>query len=161
MLDGGECPLMECWWSISSSASSCRVKSPVDGMSLEGVESVPVHNATDYVGERFAIRWTEVFFLQTESGSSRWEPVDLSRVAETLATAVCIALTPHLQKLKDAGLVKIGLRVTLQPDSVSQVFVCACVFVIWIKSCKKGVFSCLTVLEQGTKIDWLLMTIWH
>ncbi|KAK7100156.1 uncharacterized protein [Littorina saxatilis] len=94
------------------------VKSPVDGMSMEGVESVHVHNATDYVGERFAIRWTEVFFLQTESGSSRWEPVDLSRVAETLATGVCIALTPHLQKLKEASLTKIGLRVTLQPDSV-------------------------------------------
>ncbi|XP_076462589.1 uncharacterized protein LOC143294953 isoform X2 [Babylonia areolata] len=94
------------------------VKSPVDGMSLEGVESVQVHNATDYVGERYAIRWTQLFFLQTESGSSRWEPVDLSRLAETLANAVCIALTPHLQKLREAALTKIGLRVTLQPDSV-------------------------------------------
>ena len=89
MLDGGECPLMECWWSISSPPLLAEWKSPVDGMSLEGrLESVPVHNATDYVGERFAIRWTEVFFLQTESGSSRWEPVDLSRVAENLGNGL-------------------------------------------------------------------------
>lgn len=86
---------------------------------MEGVESVHVHNTTDYVGERLAIRWTQVFFIQNESGSSRWEPMDLSRVAETLATATCIALTPNLNKLNEAGLRKIGLRVTLQPDNVS------------------------------------------
>lgn len=105
-------------WVDDDKQVNLGVKSPVDGMALDGVESIHIHNATDYVGEHYAIRWTEVFFLQTESGSSRWEPVDLSRVAETLASAVCIALTPHLDQLKQAALTKIGLRVTLEPERV-------------------------------------------
>ncbi|PVD22658.1 hypothetical protein C0Q70_15913 [Pomacea canaliculata] len=94
------------------------VRSAVDGMSLDGVESIRVHNAADYITDYYAIRWTEVFFLQTESGSSRWEPVDLSHVAQTLASAACVALTPHLEQLKQANLVKIGLRVTLESERV-------------------------------------------
>nr|KAG5713953.1 hypothetical protein BaRGS_020281 [Batillaria attramentaria] len=105
-------------WVDDDKQVNLGVKSPVDGMSMDGVESIYIHNATDYVGEHYAIRWTEVFFLQTESGSSRWEPVDLSHVAETLASAVCIALTPHLNQLKQAALTKIGLRVTLEPERV-------------------------------------------
>ncbi|KAL8571467.1 hypothetical protein ACOMHN_051173 [Nucella lapillus] len=105
-------------WVDEDKALNVGVKSPVDGLSLEGVESVPVLKATDYVGDRLAIRWTQLYLVQMETGTSRWEPLDLSRVAETLSTAVCIALTPHLQKLREARLTKIGLRVTLQPDSV-------------------------------------------
>ncbi len=33
---------------------------------MDGVESVRIHHATDYVGDQRTIRWTEVFFLRTE-----------------------------------------------------------------------------------------------
>ena len=86
---------------------------------MDGVESIHIHNATDYVGETRTIRWTEVFFIQNEdAGTSRGEPVDLSRLAETLAGACCVALTPHLDKLREAGLVKLGLRCTIDRDRV-------------------------------------------
>ena len=83
-------------------------------MVMDGIESIRIHNATDYVGEQRTIRWTEVFFIQNDDlGNSRHEPVDLSRLAETLASACCMALTPHLDKLKEASLTKFALRCTL------------------------------------------------
>ena len=91
-------------------------------MSMDGIESLRIQNSVDYMGDRHCIRWTEIFFIQTrEGGPVKWEPVDLSRLGETLATAFCLALTPHLQNLTDAGLTKIGLRVTLGADNVSIV----------------------------------------
>ena len=96
-----------------------RVKSPIDNMPMDGIDSLHIYTSTDYVGENHIIRWTEVFFIQNDdSGSVKWDPVDLSRLGETLATACCVALTPHLSKLKEAALTKIGLRVTIKPDMV-------------------------------------------
>ncbi|XP_060082320.1 zinc finger FYVE domain-containing protein 9-like [Ylistrum balloti] len=95
------------------------VKSPVDSMLMDGIESIHIPNATDYVGETYIIRWTDVFFIQNEdSGSAKWEPVDLSRLAETLSNACCIALTRHLDSLYDASLTKIGLRVNIEAEKV-------------------------------------------
>lgn len=93
------------------------VKSPIDGKAMDGITSVHIPHATDYAGEHRVIRWTDVFFIENKDGGSR-EPVDVSRMAETLANAACIALTPHLDRLKEANLVKIGLRVTLETDKV-------------------------------------------
>jgi hypothetical protein len=42
----------------------CRVKSPVDGMNMDGIESLRIHHATDYIGEKNIMRWTEIFFIQ-------------------------------------------------------------------------------------------------
>ena len=82
-------------------------------MSLEGIESVRISNGTDYRGSGKAIRWTEVFFLQTDG-----ETVDMSRLADMLASAACFALTPHLSTLKAAMLTHIGLRATVHSESV-------------------------------------------
>jgi len=43
----------------------------------------------------------------------------VSRIGETVATACCLALTQHLDKLKEAELDKIGLRISLGNDNVS------------------------------------------
>ncbi|XP_061192554.1 zinc finger FYVE domain-containing protein 9-like isoform X1 [Saccostrea echinata] len=93
------------------------VKSPIDGMPMDGITSVHIPHATDYAGEHRVIRWTDVFFIENKDGGSR-EPVDVSHMAETLASAACIALTPRLDQLKEAGLVKLGLRVSLESDKV-------------------------------------------
>ncbi|XP_013412068.1 zinc finger FYVE domain-containing protein 16 isoform X2 [Lingula anatina] len=95
------------------------VKSPIDNMPMDGIESIHIHNATDFIGEHRTIRWTEVFFIRNEEAvDARCEPVDLSRLAETLAQACCIALTPHLDKLKDAQLVKLGFRANIDSETV-------------------------------------------
>lgn len=51
--------------------------------------------------------------------SIRSDPVDVSKVSDTLAQACCMALVPHLGNLYEAGLSKIGLRVTLDADNVT------------------------------------------
>lgn len=106
-------------WGEDDKNINIGVKSPIDDMSMDGIESIHIPNATDYVGEKQIIRWTDVFFIQNkDSGSARWEPVDLSRLAETLSNATCIALTPHLDKLKEADLTKVALRVNIEIEKV-------------------------------------------
>ena len=61
----------------------------------------------------------QVFFLQTSERSGRFEPVDLSRLAETLSSAVCVALSSKLQQLAEAGLYRLALRATIDNDNVS------------------------------------------
>lgn len=61
----------------------------------------------------------QVFFLQNEdqpSGLS--DPADHSRLTENMARAFCVALCPHLKLLKEDGMAKLGLRVTLDSDQV-------------------------------------------
>ena len=57
--------------------------------------------------------------MQTNEETARVEPVDLSRLAETLSTALSVALSPKLQQLAEAGLFKIALRATIDNENVS------------------------------------------
>jgi MAD, mothers against decapentaplegic interacting protein len=112
----------------------------VDGAKLEGVPSIRVHNGTDYRGERFFIRWTEVFLLKVvckfasqwngfystwcvcfqseDVGAARGE-LDISRVSGNVARAFCVALEPLLDMLASAGLLILAVRITLHPEQVS------------------------------------------
>ncbi|ELT98136.1 hypothetical protein CAPTEDRAFT_178790 [Capitella teleta] len=106
-------------WVDDDKRVNIGVVSPIDGTSMEGIQSIHIHHATDYAGEKRAIRWTECFFMKNEDQSNpRFEPVDQSRLAETLAQACCIALTKHLDPLKEAGLAKIALRATIDAEQV-------------------------------------------
>ena len=116
-----------------------------------------MHNSTDYVGgEGLAVRWTEVFFLRNDADTHCLEPVDLSQVSESLAGAMCVALTPHLKTLREEGLCRIGLRVTLHPDTVSPHCLlpagCTC---LW----KAGVDMVLlpTILARPGQLDMVLL----
>ena len=44
---------------------------------------------------------------------------DPARVASHIAKAVCVALLPHLAKLKEENLSPIAVRVCLDPENVS------------------------------------------
>lgn len=109
-----------------SRSSLHRVKSPVDNRPLEGIESIRIQNTTDFQGHNKIIRWTEVFFIENggsgDSVSKRHipEPVDLSRLAENLAIAFCLALSESLQDLITLGLNKLGLRVTVDLEKVGS-----------------------------------------
>ncbi|XP_781105.3 uncharacterized protein LOC575625 isoform X1 [Strongylocentrotus purpuratus] len=112
-------------WVEDDKKFNSGVTSPIDGQSLTGVESVRIHNGTEYHGHNRAIRWTEVFFIQNGLGEGESlghpnvpEPVDLSRLAESLASAFCLALSGSLNELREAGLVKLGLRVTVDIEKV-------------------------------------------
>ncbi|XP_018407959.1 PREDICTED: zinc finger FYVE domain-containing protein 9 [Nanorana parkeri] len=95
------------------------VISPIDGKSLESVTSVKISHGSEYKANGKIIRWTEVFFLESEEQQSGLsDPADHSRLTENVAKAFCLALCPHLKLLKEDGMTRLGLRVTLDADQV-------------------------------------------
>uniref|UniRef100_A0A672LGV7 Zinc finger FYVE domain-containing protein 9-like n=1 Tax=Sinocyclocheilus grahami TaxID=75366 RepID=A0A672LGV7_SINGR len=95
------------------------VISPVDGKSMESFTSVKIFHGSEYKANGKVIRWTEVFFLRSEDQTNGLsDPADHSRLAENVARAFCVALCPHLKLLKEDGMAKLGLRVTLDSDQV-------------------------------------------
>ncbi|XP_062994886.1 zinc finger FYVE domain-containing protein 9 [Elgaria multicarinata webbii] len=95
------------------------VVSPIDGKSMESITSIKIFHGSEYKANGKVIRWTEVFFLENDdqhNGLS--DPADHSRLTENVAKAFCLALCPHLKLLKEDGMTKLGLRVTLDADQV-------------------------------------------
>ena len=59
-------------------------------------------------------------FLQSDEGSGRGgDPLDISRLSESLARATCLALVKLLDLLAQAGLTKLAVRATVHPENVS------------------------------------------
>ncbi|XP_062353175.1 zinc finger FYVE domain-containing protein 9 isoform X2 [Cinclus cinclus] len=95
------------------------VVSPIDGKSMESITSVKIFHGSEYKANGKVIRWTEVFFLENdEQHNGLSDPADHSRLTENVAKAFCLALYPHLKLLKEDGMTKLGLRVTLDSDQV-------------------------------------------
>ncbi len=62
-----------------------------------------------------------MFFLRSEDQTNGLsDPADHSRLTENVAKAFCMALCPHLKLLKEDGMAKLGLRVTLDSDQVTM-----------------------------------------
>eukprot|EP00058_Branchiostoma_floridae_P021399 XP_002606889.1 hypothetical protein BRAFLDRAFT_91658 [Branchiostoma floridae] len=112
---------VEVRWVEDDRKMNIGVTSPIDGQSMEGLTNIHVHSGMDFAGEQRTIRWTEVFFLQTEDSMPQCEPMELSRLAESIATATCVALVQHLDSLREAGMNKLGLRVNIDRDEVGYV----------------------------------------
>ena len=84
-----------------------------------------IHNGTDFRGKSRSLRWTEVFFLENNEPVGRHhEPVDLSKLAESLSMSFSVALANHLDELREMGLAKLGLRVTIDTERVSTITCC-------------------------------------
>ncbi|XP_062843554.1 zinc finger FYVE domain-containing protein 9 [Trichomycterus rosablanca] len=93
------------------------VVSPIDGKSMESITSVKIFQGSEFRANGKVVRWTEVFFLLSED-QQHGDPADHSRLTENVARAFCKALCPHLKLLKEDGMAKLGLRVTLDSDQV-------------------------------------------
>ncbi|XP_078526785.1 zinc finger FYVE domain-containing protein 9 [Lissotriton helveticus] len=95
------------------------VVSPIDGKSMESITSVKIFHGSEYKANGKVIRWTEVFFLENDDQQNGLsDPADHSRLTENVAKAFCLALCPHLKLLKEDGMTKLGLRVTLDTNRV-------------------------------------------
>ncbi|XP_067893234.1 zinc finger FYVE domain-containing protein 9 [Heterodontus francisci] len=106
-------------WTEDDKNINKGVVSPIDGKSMDEITSVKIFHGSEFKTNGKVIRWTEVFFLQSEdqpSGLS--DPADHSKLTENVAKAFCLALCPHLKLLKEDGKAKLGLRVTLDSDQV-------------------------------------------
>ncbi|KAG7525203.1 zinc finger FYVE domain-containing protein 9 isoform X1 [Solea senegalensis] len=111
--------LVQIQWTEDDHNFNKGVISPIDGKSMESITSVKIFHGSEFKANGKVIRWTEVFFLQSEdqpNGLS--DPADHSRLTENVARAFCVALCPHLKLLKEDGMAKLGLRVTLDSDQV-------------------------------------------
>lgn len=95
------------------------VISPIDGKSMESITSIKIFHGSEFKANGKVIRWTEVFFLHSEeTPGGLSDPADHSRLTESVARSFCVALCPHLKLLKEDGMAKLGLRVTLDSDQV-------------------------------------------
>ncbi|KAK5860300.1 hypothetical protein PBY51_021791 [Eleginops maclovinus] len=111
--------LVHIQWTEDDHNFNKGVISPIDGKSMESITSVKIFHGSEFKANGKVIRWTEVFFLQSEDQpSSLSDPADHSRLMENVARAFCVALCPHLKLLKEDGMAKLGLRVTLDSDQV-------------------------------------------
>ena len=94
-----------------------RVRSPIDYFPMDGVRNSRIH----YAGQRspfYRLRWTDLFFIQCHSNAT--DAFDPTRLADSLAKAFTQALTPLLDMLTEAKHRKIGLRVTIDQENVSD-----------------------------------------
>jgi hypothetical protein len=99
--------------------SRFRVSSNVDLMKFDGVTSVRLHSSRRDItsrGSSFFVRWTEVFFL---SHSGDLEPADQMATASLLAKAICVTLSPSLERLWKANMKTIAIRINLDVEKVS------------------------------------------
>lgn len=92
------------------------IVSPVDGQSMEGIPSESICQETDFEAHDKTVKCTEVFYLLRER-----EPFSSTahiQFAKEIATACGAALCPHIKTLKNRGMNKIGLRVSMDIDMV-------------------------------------------
>ncbi|CDQ65354.1 unnamed protein product [Oncorhynchus mykiss] len=110
-------------WQEKECTVNKGVISPIDGKSMESISSIKMFQKSEYKANGKVIRWTEVFSLQKggHPKSQGDHHTEHSRLTERLARAFCLALGPHLKLLKEDGMAKLGLRVTLDSHQVGFV----------------------------------------
>ncbi|XP_065518271.1 zinc finger FYVE domain-containing protein 16 [Lathamus discolor] len=108
-------------WVENEEKTNKGILSPVDGKSMEGTQSEKVPQGRDFQREGKVMKCTEVhYFLKNNSISS---PVP-HQFTKEIATACSTALCPHLKTLKNNGISKIGLRVSVDLDMVEYLAGC-------------------------------------
>ncbi|KAH9506660.1 Zinc finger FYVE domain-containing protein 9 [Dermatophagoides farinae] len=105
-------------WVNDELSTNLGVRSQIDGLNLEGVQSARIFSNPDYANDRYLIRWIEVFLLQINDNGRRSEMINANKLAETVSQAFCVALIDYLDQLYENGLTKISLRISLDIDKV-------------------------------------------
>lgn len=118
--DNQECVYIQ--WLEQEPRFNKGISSPIDGKSMESITSIKMFQRSEYRANGKVIRWTEVFFLQrSKQATGPVNPSSYSRLTERLARAFCLALCPYLKLLKEDGMAKLGLRVTLETQRTDYV----------------------------------------
>lgn len=95
-----------------------RVKgilSPVDGLSMEGTLSEKMFHNRNSEGTGKALNCTKVYYFVNNYELAN--PI-LPVFADEVASGASAALCPHIRSLKDSGMNKIGVRVSVAADMV-------------------------------------------
>ncbi|XP_039401049.1 zinc finger FYVE domain-containing protein 16 isoform X3 [Mauremys reevesii] len=101
-------------WVESEEKVNQGVISPVDGKSMEGIQSEKILQG-DFETEEKLMKCTEVFYIRKDHELSSATPYQF---AKEIAVACSAALCPHLKTLKNNGMNKLGLRVSIDTDMV-------------------------------------------
>ncbi|XP_053679568.1 zinc finger FYVE domain-containing protein 9 [Anopheles nili] len=111
--DDSQRELVSFEWTTNDLNFNIGVTSPIDGKALDGVPSIRVHRGTDYSNTNHIMRWTEVFILKGDEESNHpGDPINMSKLSETIAKIACKALLEYLDLLASNGLTKIALRIS-------------------------------------------------
>ncbi|NXN16583.1 ZFY16 protein, partial [Indicator maculatus] len=105
-------------WVKDEDQTNKRILSPVDGLSMEGTLSEKMFQDRNFEGMGKALNCTEVYYFVNNHELTN--PV-LRLFAEEIAAGSSTALCPHISSLKDSGMNKIGIRVSVAADTVEYV----------------------------------------
>ncbi|XP_010166804.1 zinc finger FYVE domain-containing protein 16 [Antrostomus carolinensis] len=102
-------------WVENEEKTNNRILSPVDGKSMEGTQSEKLPQGKDFERDGKVMKCTEVYhFLKERELSSPAHHQFAIEIAAACSTALC----PHLKTLKNNGINKMGLRVSIDSDTV-------------------------------------------
>ncbi|XP_015674042.1 zinc finger FYVE domain-containing protein 16 [Protobothrops mucrosquamatus] len=101
-------------WIENYEKTNMRITSPIDGKSMEGVRSEKIVQEECFEVDEKLVKCTEVFYLSNVSELHN----SVHQLAKEIALASYIALGKHLKTLKNNGMNKIGLRVSMDADMV-------------------------------------------
>ncbi|XP_026527585.1 zinc finger FYVE domain-containing protein 16 [Notechis scutatus] len=101
-------------WIENDEKTNMRITSPIDGKSMEGVRSEKIVQEECFEVDGKLVKCTEVFYLSNVSELHN----SAHQLAKEIALASYIALGKHLKTLKNNGMNKIGLRVSMDADMV-------------------------------------------
>ncbi|XP_054040534.1 zinc finger FYVE domain-containing protein 16 isoform X1 [Rissa tridactyla] len=102
-------------WVENEEKTNKRTLSPIDGKSMEGTQSEKVPQGRDFEREGRVMKCTEVYYFLKDRELSSPVP---HQFAKEIAIACSTALCRHLKTLKNNGMNKIGLRVSVDSDMV-------------------------------------------
>ncbi|XP_064902498.1 zinc finger FYVE domain-containing protein 16 [Columba livia] len=102
-------------WVEDEEKTNKGILSPVDGISMEGTLGEKIPQGRDFEREGKILKCTKVYYFLKDRELSRPVP---QQFAKEIAIACSTALCPHLKTLKNNGMSKIGLRVSVDSDMV-------------------------------------------
>ncbi|KAM9367694.1 zinc finger FYVE domain-containing protein 16 [Phaethornis superciliosus] len=102
-------------WVENEEKTNKGILSPIDGKSMEGTRNEKVSQGRDFEREGKILKCTEVYYFLGDHEISSPVP---QQFAKEIAVACSAALCPHLKTLKNNGMNKIGLRVSIDSDMV-------------------------------------------
>ncbi|KAE8635900.1 hypothetical protein XENTR_v10002782 [Xenopus tropicalis] len=103
-------------WVETEEKQNKGITSPIDVQSMEGIPSERICQETDFEVNDKTVKCTEVFYLLRDHEAN--SAMAHSQFAKEIATACAAALCPHIKTLKNSGMNRIGLRVSMDIDMV-------------------------------------------
>uniref|UniRef100_A0A182P446 FYVE-type domain-containing protein n=1 Tax=Anopheles epiroticus TaxID=199890 RepID=A0A182P446_9DIPT len=118
--DDSQKELVSIEWTTNDLNFNIGVTSPIDRKAFDGVPSIRVHRGTDYSNSNHIIRWTEVFIIKGDEETNHpGDPINMSKISETVAKTACKALVEYLDLLASNGHTKLALRITSNRGQMS------------------------------------------